>query len=62
MTDKQPSGTKKPDLRDKSGPPTSLRNTDLKSPLQNVDQGEESGPDVARPGVEGQAEGQTTHE
>ncbi len=63
----QESHDKKPDLRDM--PATSLRDTDVQSPLQDPqndnssDPGKvRSGPDIVKPGLGSQATGQTTRQ
>lgn len=60
-----PSGT--PDLRDQ--PPTSLRDTNVQSPSEDPQrenssdpQRPRSGPDIVKPGVGGQATGQTSRQ
>ena len=59
--------SKKPDLRDK--PATSLRDTNVQSPVQDPQhenssdpQRVRSGPDIVKPGVGSQATGQTTRQ
>ena len=59
--------SKKPDLRDK--PATSLKDTDVQSPVQDPQRDNSSdprrprsGPDIVRPGVGSQATGQTTRQ
>lgn len=60
------SSSKKPDLRDK--PSTSLRDTEVESPLQdaadeNPDaQRVRSGPDIVKPGGASRTPGQTSHQ
>jgi hypothetical protein len=60
-------GSSKPDLRDT--PPTSLKHTNTQSPVQDPQrenssdpQRVRSGPDIVKPGVGGQATGQTTRQ
>jgi hypothetical protein len=67
MHDDKHDSSKKPDLRDNL--PTSLRDTNVQSTLQDP-QGENSsdpqrprsGPDIVKPGFGGQATGQTTRQ
>jgi hypothetical protein len=61
------SANKKRDLRDQ--PPTSLRNTNVQSPIQDPQSENSSdprkvrsGPDIVKPGVGGQATGQTSRQ
>lgn len=60
-------GPSKPDLRDTS--PTSLKHTNTESPVQDPQSENSSdsrrarsGPDIVKPGVGGQATGQTTRQ
>jgi hypothetical protein len=64
---RQDASDKKRDLRDQ--PSTSLRDTDIQSPLEDPQrenssdpQRVRSGPDIVKPGVGSQATGQTTHQ
>ena len=64
---KEASSPRKPDLRDT--PPTSLSDNDIQSPVQdpqretsNDPQRPRSGPDIVKPGVGGQATGQTSRQ
>ena len=59
--------SKKPDLRDE--PSTSLRDTNVQSPVQDPQHENSSdprrprsGPEIVKPGVGGQATGQTTRQ
>jgi len=63
----KPETTKKQDLRDNLS--TSLKNTDVRSPVQDPQrnraedpQDRASGPDILKPGVSSQATGQTSRQ
>jgi hypothetical protein len=67
MQDDKHDTSKKHDLRD--SPPTSLKDTDVRSPVQNPQrnpaedpQDRASGPDIVKPGVGSQATGQTSRQ
>ena len=64
---KDHSAHKKPDLRDQ--PPTSLKDASVQSPAQDPQRNNSSdprrarsGPDIVKPGVGGQATGQTSRQ
>jgi hypothetical protein len=64
---KTETSAKKPDLRDQ--PSTALKDTDVHSPVQEPQgknfsdpQRTRSGPDIVKPGLGGQATGQTTRQ
>jgi hypothetical protein len=67
MHDHKHDSSRKPDLRD--NPPTSLKNTNVQSTVQDPQSENSSdprrprsGPDIVKPGVGSQATGQTTRQ